>query len=213
MSRLRLHAKDVLELYLDDNIIEMYIKLEIQKSECKNVRFIHSTFITKLEEYLSGKVGATENDFEKYFFSQQGCVRYSDVTLIPHNKGNWHWCFFILILDKSINEVQMIYLDPLCSSSNPNIVACRMMKNYLEKYRKFTVRLVEYEGIGSQENGYDCGVFCIEHAVRTVQQAISNVGNMHSKRNVSNLISTLQRWVSQSQVTKRRIQILAEFKQ
>ena len=135
------------------------------------------------------------------------------MSLITHIIGNWHWCIFILILDKPNNDVHVIYLDPMHSSSNSNTAGCKMMKKYLEEYRNFTVRFVEYEGMGSQENGYDCGVFCIEHAVRTMQQAVLNVGNMHSKDNVSILISVLQRLVRQSQVTKRRIQILSEFKQ
>ena len=214
MRKLHSHADNHFDLYLDDNIIEMCINLDIEKHACKNVSLIHCFFTMNLRAYFSGiRPDMTEYDFEKYMHNENG-PRYSEVTIVPHNVGNFHWTIFILIINKATNEVHVIYIDPLRNKSiGLDEGICKLMKDYLQNYRNLKVLLVEFDDMPMQKNSHDCGVFCIEHATRTIMQAVSNVGNMSNQRIISKLISEMKRWVIQSRVTSRRQNILAEFKQ
>ncbi|KAK6204945.1 uncharacterized protein RJT21DRAFT_12130 [Scheffersomyces amazonensis] len=139
--------------WLNDNIIDYYMNLIIEKSNHKVFGWTTHFFSTLEEKGYSGIVrwGKRKklNLFEK------------DLIMVPINVMNTHWA--LAVINNKSHSIE--YYDSLISS-NGNIRAISLLKDYVEQEanrlnKKISSEYQLFPRMRSpqQANGYDCGVF------------------------------------------------------
>merc|ERR1739838_1007219 len=172
-QRLHLRRGDFQSLsgtrYLDDTIIDKYMKLIRERNEADPKLPEIYTCITQLYT-------ATVNSG---FAHTQGWVkedlRMKDLIFFPiHNPRLPHWSLVAVETStKTVNYFDSLEFERIYGQG-PKRVKEFMEKHYKDRGETVTFRMKRRQDAPLQENGYDCGVFLCQYAERIARRSTLN---------------------------------------